>query len=124
MKIKLDRADIVFSLYIRLRDGACVFCKRKGSPNKDGQNVVGLQNSHFFGRRKESTRFDPENCDTACFSCHMYYGGDDINAYRNFKLEQLGQKKYDALVLRANTPRKRNRKESLEVAKQLLNSIK
>ena len=111
MRIKIDKADVVFSLFIRLRDKMCVKCKRLGDPDKEGRPVIGLQCSHFFGRAKESTRFDPLNCDSLCMGCHMYWGSTDREAYREFKIKQLGKKQFDLMVLRANRPITISRKD-------------
>lgn len=99
-RMRLDKADVVFSKYIRLRDGRCVRCGRTGE---------GLQCSHFFGRRMENVRFDETNCDTLCFGCHRYWEKEDREGYRTFKVRQLGQAGFDMLCLRANTPQKKDR---------------
>lgn len=104
-KITLDKADIIFSKYIRLRDDfKCVRCQRF---YRDGN---GLQNSHFFGRGMESTRFDVQNCDSLCPGCHQFWGSVDRESYRVFKIKQLGQRGFDLLTLRAKTPTKKDRK--------------
>ncbi len=99
----LKKADTQFSLYIRSRDGKCVRCTRT-KPD------VQLQCSHFWGRSRKNVRFDPENCDALCATCHVW--GDRKNGiiaweeekqgeYRLFKIKQLGQEKYDAMEARA-----------------------
>ena len=108
-KIKLDKADVEFSRYIRLRDKRCVRCKRLGSENKDGEFIIGLQASHYFGRAKESTRFDPENVDSLCGGCHQYWGSTDREAYRIFKIKQLGEQGFKLLQIRAETYHKKDR---------------
>jgi hypothetical protein len=90
--IKVDKQDQLFSKMIRERDAQCVFCG-KGS---DWQ----LQNSHFWGRGHKATRFDPENCDALCFTCHMSNEGNKQGFYRTWKLSQLGKKRYEALEAR------------------------
>lgn len=120
--IKVDKSDKFFSWYIRGRDKQCVRChspityNHRGKPNNH-------TNSHFFGRAKESTRFDPLNCDTLCFGCHRIWGSDDREAYRDFKIKQLGQKEFDRLTLRANTYQKKDRAMSLLYVKELLKSL-
>lgn len=113
MRVKLDKADTMFSKYIRKRDGKCVRCGGTSS----------LQNSHYYGRGKESTRFDPENCDTLCFGCHQYWGSTDREEYREFKIKQLGEKKYEALKVRARTLCKKDRNASYLFAKELYDSL-
>lgn len=119
MKIKLDKADKMFSRYIRLRDGKCVRCGRRGEKNKNGDPIKGLQCSHYFGRGKESTRFDELNCDSLCFGCHQYWGSTDREAYREFKIKQLGQNEFDKLILRANMTQKKDRKLAYIISKKL-----
>lgn len=119
-RIKLDKADVVFSEYIRRRDGACCRCGRQG----DGKHrIVGLQNSHFFGRKNENTRFDPENCDALCAGCHQFWGSDNREDYRYFKLKQLGEDRFNALQVRANTFQKKDRYMSWLQAKALLKEL-
>lgn len=91
-KIKIDKQDALFSKLIRERDGKCVFCGKS-----DGK----LENSHFWGRGNKATRFDPQNCDTLCFHCHMLHEGNKQGFYRDWKIKQLGEKEYDKLERRA-----------------------
>ncbi len=103
MKVKIDQADKYFSLWIRKRDDwTCRRCLKR--------DEGGMQNSHYFGRSRESTRFDPLNCDTLCYGCHQYWGSTNREDYRQFKIMQLGEKGYDLLTLRANTYSKKDRK--------------
>jgi len=119
MEIKIDKADTVFSQAIRLRDMRCMRCHSRVRLNDKGL-PVSHQASHFYGRGKEATRFDPENVDTLCTGCHRVWGSDDREAYRDFKINQLGQEGFDRLKLRANTYHKKDRKMSLIVAKEFL----
>src|SRR5690606_14145508 len=93
----------------RLRGMKCVRCH-----SQVGLNAKGLPNthqcSHFCGRGNESTRFDPENAYTLCGACHRIWGSDDREAYRAFKIKQLGKDGFDALMVRANTTTKKDRK--------------
>lgn len=118
--IKIDAADRAFSLYIRYRDHwRCVRCGRQ-HPEKAGT----LGNSHFWSRRHEITRFDPENCDAICNApCHQRWGGDDRPEYVAWKKKQLGQKAYDLLEIRHHMYKKRDRKLELIIAKSLLQSV-
>ena len=118
--IKLDAADIAFSIYIRKRDRHCVRCYRQGS-GKDG--IVGLQCSHYFGRGRENTRYDPENADSLCFGCHKIWGSDDKEGYREFKIRQLGEEGFKLLMVRANTYKKKDRYMSLLESKELLKTL-
>lgn len=121
MRVRIDKADQAFSEYIRMRDGRCVRCGRFG----EGANgIVGLQCSHYFGRRRENTRFDPRNADALCFGCHQIWGSEDREAYREFKIRQLGEKEYKSLYLASNQMKKKDRKMSLIEAKALLKTLK
>lgn len=119
MRIKLDKADIAFSEYIRSRDKwTCQRCGKRYIPPTQA-----LHCSHYFGRGKESTRFDPENADALCYGCHVQWGGTDREAYRQFKINQLGQDGFDRLTIRANTYKKKDRKMALIMARELLRSL-
>jgi len=118
-KIKLDPADIAFSKYIRTRDGwRCQRCHTRYIPP-----TKALHNSHYFGRARENTRFDPENCDSLCYGCHKFWGSDDKEGYRQFKIKQLGQKRFDLLTLRASTYCKKDRKMALIKSRLLLKEL-
>lgn len=122
MKIRIDKADTIFSYYIRLRDIKCMRCGSQVKLNEKGMPVT-HQNSHYFGRGKENTRFDPENCDCLCFACHRKWGSDDKEVYRDFKVKQLGKDGFNRLIIRSNTYCKKDRKLALIKAKILLKTI-
>ncbi len=116
MQIKLRKADIEFSKYIRNRDNwTCQACHKRY-----GQGAQGLQNSHFWGRGRENTRFDPDNCDSLCFHCHQYWGGDGREEYIAFKKKQLGEKGYQSLKIRAFQYKKKDDKLALLFIRTLL----
>ncbi len=117
-KIKLRPADRLFTKYIRLRDNyTCVKCGRAYSPD----NCRNLGVSHFYGRANEGTRFDPENCDALCtIPCHQKWGGEGRREYEDWKLNQLGQERFDLLTLRAHTPQKKDDAMNILVIKELL----
>jgi hypothetical protein len=118
--IKVDKADTLFSLYVRLRDKQCKRCGRAGTPDKDGRPVIGLQCSHYWSRRSESTRYSPENCDALCAGCHFRWGGDYREEYKAFKQKQLGDKGYKMLEVLHNSYQKKDRKLAYLQAKTLL----
>ena len=97
---KSAKADKLFSVFIRERDRVCFFY-RTGCQNK------ATQNSHFWGRGSSATRYDPENCDGICGGCHMRHEGNKQGLYRDLKIQQLGQEKYDAMEKRARSIMKR-----------------
>jgi hypothetical protein len=104
-KIKIDRADKAFSLYIRTRDGwKCQRCLKQYEPPTSG-----LHCSHFQGRGKEATRFEPLNCDALCYGCHAYFTANPGEHYQ-WQVDKKGKKKVDWLILQSNTYKKKDRK--------------
>jgi len=92
MKIKIDKLDILFSRFVRLRaGGVCEYC---GKPNKR------LECSHFHSRRKQSTRYDPDNACGLDFSCHQYLG-EHPNIHTEFFKKRLGTERFEELNIRA-----------------------
>lgn len=107
MAIKITPADKIFSQYIRLRDKQCVRCHSAVRLNPSGL-PISHTNSHYYGRGKQATRFDPENCDTLCYACHTNWGSNSKEDYKQFKINQLGEKHFDLLTLRANSYHKKD----------------
>lgn len=106
--MKIDLADKYFSQWVRLRDRAC---KRCGSPVKFNEKglPVSHQASHFKGRRKEASRYMPENVDCLCSGCHMYLTSQPDEHYL-WQVKTKGQKVVDQIILTSNTYKKRDRK--------------
>lgn len=105
-RIKRRQSDIEFSKFIRARAGW--ICQRCGRRFEEG--AANLHNSHYWLRGHENTRFDPENCDALCASCHAYaetHEGHDA-WYKPFKIAQLGQQAYDLLEMRHHQYKKRD----------------
>lgn len=98
-----------------MRCGSEVQTNAKGLP-------VNLQASHFWGRGRESTRFDDQNVEALCGGCHSYLTANP-ELHRAHKLKELGQREYDALMLRASTTGKRDDKWQLLISKELLKSV-
>lgn len=120
--MKIDKADSVFSQYVRLRDKSCVRCGSRVELNNKGL-PVSHQNSHYFGRTREGTRFDPLNCDTLCHGCHRFWEKEDREGYREFKINQLGELGYAALNIRANTYYKKDRSMRFIECQALLKEV-
>lgn len=97
MRITRDKADDVFSQYIRLRDMKCMRCFSPVRLNNKGL-PVSHQASHFMGRRKENTRFNEFNADTLCEGCHFYLTAHPAIHYA-WQVERKGQKAVDDLIL-------------------------
>jgi len=110
-KIKIDKADTIWSKYIRLKNNyTCEYCHRKFNPE-------GLNLHHFISRKKENTRFDEENSLCLCIGCHRKFH-DYPNIQVEFMLKKLGQEKYDSLILRSNMYKKKDRNMSYLIAKK------
>lgn len=120
--IKIDKADKVFSQYIRLRDRKCVRCGSLVKLNLKGL-PISHQASHYFGRGIENTRFDPENVDCLCTGCHQIWGSENKETYRDFKIKQLGENKFNMLKVRSNTYKKKDRKASYIIVREFLKQI-
>ena len=109
-RVSRCKADDLFSDYIRLRDGKCMRCGALPTARQsDGLRVVGLQNSHYFGRRRESVRFDPDNCDALCGACHSLWEATDREDYRDFKIKQLGEERFEEMRIKSQQYHKRDR---------------
>lgn len=106
-KVTIDPADTVFSHYIRLRDMECRRCHSKVKLNNRGL-PTSHQASHFQGRGKENTRFNPENVDTLCGGCHQYFTANPGEHYE-WQVQKKGQKKIDELILASNMYVKKDR---------------
>ncbi len=121
--IKIDKADKVFSQYIRKRDKKCVRC---GSPVEFNEKDLPIshQCSHYWGRGHEGTRFSDKNCDTLCYGCHSLWGhGDQRDGYKAFKIKQLGLEGFKRLDFQAHQVCKKDRKMALLISKELLKSL-
>lgn len=110
LQIKISPADKWFSLYIReLANWKCEYC---------GKVAESLQASHYYGRRAENTRFEPDNVSAVCFFCHQRLGSEDREAYREFMIKKLGEKRFKTLRIQYNTPKKKDRKLSAIIWKK------
>lgn len=122
MRIKIDSADQWFSKYIRLRDGECRRCHSPVKFNSDGDPVT-HQASHFQGRAKEATRFDPENLDCLCGGCHMYLGANPFE-HVQWQIKTKGENRVNAIIIRSNSYKKKDRKLEAMIWKQAYKDLK
>lgn len=106
-KITRDKADDVFSKFIRLRDMECRRCHSPVELNDKGL-PISHQASHFQGRGKEATRFDEDNVDTLCGGCHMYFTSHPGDHYE-WQVKIKGQKQVDVIIFRSNQYMKKDR---------------
>jgi hypothetical protein len=121
-KIKLRPADTIFSRYIRTRDKwTCQHCGKFCGVNN---SIWKLENSHYWGRSHENTRFEPDNCISLCFTCHKNIGhGDDRESYKQLMIKRLGQDRYDSLQIQANTTTKKDDTSVILFCKQALKEL-
>lgn len=108
MKIRIDKLDVLFSKYIRMRAitraGGCERCL---SPRidivKDNGDTYSawkqLQCAHFHGRSRKSVRWDEDNCAGLCFGCHQYLDSHAMEKVEWFK-NYLGEEAFDLLNAR------------------------
>ena len=102
--MKLDKADIQFSLYIRSRDKwTCQRCGARYTPP-----TRALHCSHFQGRGKENTRFNEDNADAMCYGCHQYFTSHPAE-HLAWQVKRKGQAKVDEIVLASNLYCKKDR---------------
>lgn len=107
MRIKIDKADKIFSQYIRLRDMECRRCHSPVQLNDKGDPVT-HQASHFQGRGKEATRFDLENVDCLCGGCHQYFTANPYE-HTQWQIKTKDKATVEAIVLRSNNYKKKDR---------------
>jgi len=116
--MKRRLTDKLFSDLVRKRDSwTCQVCGKVYPPPTQA-----LHAAHFWGRRKESVRFDLDNADALCFFHHQNFE-QHPEEHRAWKLKQLGQDRFDALTVRANTPKKRDDVMTKIILKQMLKEL-
>ena len=122
----LKKADEEFSKFIRNRDKRCMHprCSRRWDTD-----IKGMQCSHFWRREILTTRFDLENCDSAHAGCHKFkWECDKAGGYRDFKIAQLGRRRFNSLQKRAmdwqNGKDKTTRREAIIKCMKLLKKRK
>lgn len=116
--VKLRTSDKLFSKWIRTRDGWT--CQRCGAYHAPPTNA--LHCSHFQGRGKEATRFEPLNCDALCYGCHRYFTSHPAEHYQ-WQVQRKGQQVVDSLVLQSNGYKKRDDKMETLIWTQALKDL-
>lgn len=121
-QIKRNRADIIFSNYIR--EKAAWKCQRCGKICKvDGVSVASLQASHYWVRNHWNVRYDERNVTPLCATCHDRMGEyqrDENGEYDLWMKDRLGEEVYKQLKLDANTTAHRDAKLWLLYVKELI----
>lgn len=73
-----------------------------------GKNDAKLDVHHIFGRRKKSTRYDPQNGIVLCsFRCHKYGKSSPHESPETFRrklIERMGRIPYEALYQKSQRP--------------------
>lgn len=96
--------DIVFSVYIRLRDAMdggrtrCISCGKEYS-------FSGMQCGHYFGRSNMATRWDEQNCSSECAVCNCS-DANHLDGYTRHLKMKIGEKAFDDLCARSHGTRK------------------
>lgn len=123
MGLKIRRSDELFSVWIRTRDKwTCQRCGKYHEPWVNSKGDLGnpaLHCSHFQGRGKEATRFEPLNADALCYGCHRYFTSHPAEHYQ-WQVYRKGQKQVDLLVLQSNGYKKRDDKMEVLIWRQAL----
>ena len=90
----INKADKLFSAFIRKRDGHCVKCGKSGL----------LHCHHIISRSAKSVRWDEDNAIALCPGCHRNWAHANPLGVAEFMRIRLGQERYWGLIVRANTP--------------------
>ncbi len=120
--MKLDPADQWFSKYVRLNAGECRRCHSRVQYNAAG-DPISHQASHFQGRRKEATRYDLENVDCLCGGCHKYFTAMPFE-HVQWQIATKGEDTVNAIIIRSNGYKKKDRKMEAMIWKQAYNDLK
>ena len=128
MATRLFPADKAFSFLVRTRDKWA--CKAPRCTNRYEPPTMALHCSHFYGRGKWNTRFDPANAWSFCYGHHRYYD-KHIGEYEALKIEELGQRQFDGLTARAwarsplgsNFWKKLSYKKAMEILEPLFDGL-
>lgn len=94
-RLKEKDLDDAARQYIRNRDRTCQYPLRP-----DDYHAGSLQVSHFYGRTYRSVRWTPENLDLLCGRHHQFLEGRKNAEYYDWKLSQLGEKRFKELRIK------------------------
>ena len=94
--MRLDKLDIIFSIYIRRRDAdengyvKCCTCPTV-------KHWKEMNNGHYIKRDQLSTRWDERNAHAQCVDCNRFHHGR-MSAYDDFMYKKYGREEYNALI--------------------------
>lgn len=118
-----DRADQIFSEYIRLKYAdwkefvACYTCGKE-SHYKDG-----MQNGHFISRGSNVLRFSEDNCRPQCVGCNVFKNGNYIEFTRRM-IDEVGIEKVDELRRLGKTTRQLTEKDLQKIIDEYSEKLK
>lgn len=105
-----DKADRLFSEYIRARDGRCITCG----------TTEALQCSHYYGKKaRPAVRYDPRNAHAQCARCHLAHHKHDPGKYSDWMRGHYPHADLDALQARSRGIAKRDRAYYLAIIADL-----
>lgn len=94
----MKKADIEFSQWLRTQKGySCEMCGYYEAPP-----TKKIQCSHYIGRSHKATRYDPDNCDVLCASCHHRMEDLKQYDYRDWKIKKMGEEAHTKLRQKGN----------------------
>ena len=92
-----ERADRLFSKWVRARDGRCTIAPVVHTPCDD----FPLQACHIEGRRKQVLRYSPANVHAGCRTHHRLVDEHEATIKVDWALHVLGDLQYRELRVRA-----------------------
>ncbi len=102
-----NKADSVFSKWIRARDKRCVTC---GSTEN-------LQNGHYVSRSISILRYDERNCNCQCVACNVFKKGNMVE-YSAFMRRKHGPEIIEQLLKEKQTLHSFTRQELESIIKR------
>ena len=106
-RIRLRKTDRLFTRVVRRTYNFT--CQKCGKVYLEDGDLHNLGVSHYYGRSRESTRYDLDNTTLLCnLPCHQRWGGEERAEYTEYMINRLGQDRFDLLTLRAHLYSKRD----------------
>jgi len=126
MAIKRTKYDIVFSNYIRERDGwKCQRCSKQYN-KYNSHDKMALHCSHFVGRSNWKTRLCPANAMALCYGCHRFVGSHPIEHRELWERKFSNKEQSQILKLKNDTSIKKRdvtTQETYDKLKQMLKEV-